>query len=520
MANKKNEPSLQDLFSLAVEELGSSINKPNILAYGQKPYPEQERFHKSDKRGRFLAGGNRAGKTDAGVVEAIWWASNTHPHLERPEFWGKGAIQIRFVVVDIVKGVEAIMLPKFKRWMTSSMMVDGSWERSWNNATMTLTFSNGSTIDFVTHGMEMLKLGGVPRHLIFFDEEPPQNIFNESLMRLVDYNGRWVIMATPVNGMTWTYDLLWEPALNDPDGEVETFQLSAEQNPYIAAEKSDMDFYMMGMSKEERDIRETGAFVAKSGLVFPTFSQQPEKYVVPQYLPPREWEWYMSIDHGWNNPTAILWHAVAPNGEIVTFAESYKANTTVAEHAAIIHEREKAWGKEADMRTGDPALKQTSGITGTSVIQAYAENDVYIAVDGVPRAVIIGVEKMQEYMRIRENGTPTWTITENCVNLIRELKKLRWASYSSDKQAYAMNKQEEIHKKDDHAADSLRYFMTLMPDLRPAELTKSDKIPTTIPYMDLLAKMHDDPNVQFVDDLETESQWETHEMLGEYFGDY
>jgi hypothetical protein len=197
---------------------------------------------------------------------------------------------------------------------------------------------------------------------------------------------------------------------------------------------------------------------------------------------------------------------------------------TVSEHATVIHEREKAWGKQADIRTGDPALKQTSGITGTSVLQAYAENGVYIAVEGVPRSVVIGIEKMQEYMRIRSNDTPTWTITSNCHNLIRELKKLRWATYSSDKQAYEMNKQEEIHKKDDHAADSARYFMTLMPDLRPSqprELTRNEKTPTTIPYMDLLAKMASDPNVNFVDDYnETDenTQWDTYESVGDYYG--
>jgi hypothetical protein len=157
------------------------------------------------------------------------------------------------------------------------------------------------------------------------------------------------------------------------------------------------------------------------------------------------------------------------------------------------------------------------------VLQAYAENGIYIAVEGVPRSVMIGIEKMQEYMRIRPNGTPTWRVTRNCVNLIRELKKLRWATYSSDKQAYSMNKQEEIHKKDDHAADSMRYFMTLMPDLRPnngRELTPNEKTPTTIPYMDLLAKMANDPNVTFVDELDDRTQWETHESSDEYYGGY
>lgn len=524
MATKKNEPSLKELFDLALDELDSSVRKPNILAYGQKDYPEQKRFHQTAKRGRFLSGGNRGGKSDAEVVEAIWWATNTHPYIDRPESWGRGAIQLRFVVVDIAKGVEQIVLPKLRRWTTTSMLVNGSFSDSWDNKNLIFTFANGSTIDFVTWGMDLMKLGGVPRHLIFFDEEPPQNIFNESMMRLIDYNGWWVIAATPTKGMGWTYDLLWEPALENPDGEVATFQLSAEQNPYIEAEDDDMNFYTIGMNKEEREIREKGEFIARSGLVFPNFNLNIDKYVVSPFIPPKHWEWYMSIDHGWNNPTAILWHAVAPQGDIVTFAEHYAPNMTVSEHSKVIHEREKAWGKEPDLRTGDPAMKQTSGITGTSVLQTYAEHDVNIAVEGVPRSVIIGIEKMQEYLRIRPNGTPTWTITSNCHNLIRELKKLRWAAYASDKQAYDMNKQEEIHKKDDHAADSARYFMTLMPDLRPnegRELTRDEKIPTTIPYMDLLAKMTSDPNVEFVDEYNETGEsprWHTFESVGDYYG--
>ena len=85
---------------------------------------------------------------------------------------------------------------------------------------------------------------------------------------------------------------------------------------------------------------------------------------------------------------------------------------------------------------------------------------------------MIGVEKMQQYVQVQPRSPwglnkPTWMISPNCVNLIRELKKLRWATYDSTKMSYDRNKREEIHKKDDHAADSVRYFFTLMPDLVP-----------------------------------------------------
>ena len=94
-----------------------------------------------------------------------------------------------------------------------------------------------------------------------------------------------------------------------------------------------------------------------------------------------------------------------------------------------------------------------------------------------------------------------WVISRNCPNFIREMKKLRWGTYSSDKMAYEMNKQEVVHKKDDHAFDSARYFATTRPDLKPLSQDKGDeKEPTTLRYEELLLKMREDPNVEFAED--------------------
>lgn len=521
MPTSKKELDFRELLGTAVDDLAKVIDKPNILRYGEKPYPEQERFHHSCKPGRFISGGNRGGKTDALVVEAIWWATDRHPFLKRPPEWGSGPLQLRINVVDVAKGVEQIMLPKFQRWMTRSMMVDGRWDRSWDAKNMILTFSNGATIDFLTYGMELDKHGGVPRHIVFFDEEPPQNVFNESMMRLLDFKGWWVIAATPVKGMGWTFDLLWEPAtdpLNPASALVDTFTLSAEQNPYNEAKVEDYDFYMMGMNAEERAVRESGEFVARSGLVFPGFKQNIDVHVVEPFIPPKDWEWYQSIDFGLANATAVYWHAVSPEGDIVTFAEHYASGMIVEEHAAVIHAREAAWGKEPGLRVGDPAGKQRNGVTGTSYLMEYAIRDVNIQVEGIPHEVEIGIEKMQSYFRLRTDNrwsklagkpAPTWVITSNCPKLIWELKKLRWATAESEKRAYDSNKQEVVHKKDDHGFDSVRYFATVMPNLTPIRLTTEPGAPVTLGFAELMAKMRDDPNISFREDVDENLSWDT-----------
>lgn len=517
MAAASKKYTLEDLLGVAVRELEDSVTKPNILSY--QPYPEQERFHRCELSGRYVSGGNRGGKTDSEVVEAIWWATNTHPFRKRPESWGTGALQLRFIVVDVAKGVEQIILPKLKRWCATSMLIDGSFEKSWDSNNLIFTFANGTTIDFLTHGMGLEKHGGVPRHIIFFDEEPPQHIFNEALMRLIDYDGWWVIAATPVTGMTWTFDLLWEPAeaalTAGTESDVGIFTLSAAQNPYLKAEN--LDRFMIGMNREEREVRESGKFVARSGLVFPTFAMNLHKFVVEPIMPPRGWKIYSSVDFGLNNPTAWLWHAVSPTGDILTFAEHYQNETLVNEHAQIVKAREASWGFTPEVRVGDPAGSQRSGITGTSTLQEYALRGIYIQTDGIPHEVAIGIEKMQQYFRFTtdtcwskdDEPMPKWVISSNCTNLIRELKKLRWKTYASEKLAYDHNKTEEVHKKDDHAFDSSRYFATLMPDLTPSDVGHTiDHVPTTVNYQDLIAKMSSDPDVRFAED-NAGDEWHT-----------
>jgi phage terminase large subunit-like protein len=502
---------------------------PNILAYC--PWGAQVQFHASTKFGRILTAGNRKGKTDAMVVEFIKCASNTDG--KRPELWGNGPVQLRIITVDIVKGVNQIMIPKFKRWMTPSMLIEGSWDKSWDTGSMVLTFANGSKIDFLTYGMSLEKHAGVPRHMIGFDEEPPRDIFNESMMRLMDYDGKWVIAATPINGMEWIFDLLVEPALAGDLPDVEVFELVGD-NPYLQAE--DKSKFMLGMDKEEREIRGEGKFVARSGLVFPKIKDNLSKFVldeVPDVLGmvAAGWQIYTTMDHGWNNPTAWLWLAVSREGECVVFSEHYASEVTVPEHATIVLTREQGWliPEEDIIRSGDPHIDQTSGITGTSVLAAYAENGVYIGTSTIPRgtgSVMIGIEKLQQYFRLGLDGYPKLRISPNCLHLIRELKKLRWATYDSAKTAYTKNKREEINEKDDHAFDALRYWATQMPDLTPeidGMVSRDRQAPVTIGFAELIARMEENGEVEFVSN-ETDPKfnpewlpWETTEASGNYY---
>lgn len=456
-----------DTFDLAdmVRELQQGLKmqatRPNIFGY--VPHSKQEKFHKSEAKKKLYIGGNRSGKTTGAVVEDIYWLRGDHPYRKVPE----GPIRGRVVAVDFLQGVQKIVLPEFARWIPPSLLKNGSWEDSYNKELRTLTLANGSFVEFMSYDQDTDKFAGTSRHFIHYDEEPPRHVFNECNARLVDTNGSYWISMTPVEGMTWVYDTIYLPGT---EGDKSVFVIEADMldNPHISPEAAES--FLSGLDKDERNAREHGTFVQLGGKVFKQFSK--ETHVIAPTIPDKSWEWYISLDHGFNNPTAVLWHAVSPDNQVITFAEHYASEMIIDEHARKIHSVNASFGRVPDIWVSDPALAQRQGVTGISIAGEYADRGCYFAPGS--NDVQVGIARMSQYLRINPaTGRPRWLITENCVNLIRELGLLRWKTYSSKKLMFENNKHEQIHKKDDHAADSSRYFFTFLPDLTPTDFPGS-----------------------------------------------
>lgn len=444
----------------ALKELSTGIRRqarePNI--YGYKPHPKQLPFHQSAVKKKLYIGGNRSGKTFSSIAEDIWWAKGEHPYRRVPPAPTRGRVH----GVDFLQGVQKILLPQFGRLVPPSLLKNGSWEDSYSKELRTLYFANGSFIEFMSYDQDLQKFAGTSRHYNHYDEEPPQHIFNESNARLVDTGGSYWISMTPVDGMTWVYDVLYLVGKEDP--KMFIIEVDMLDNPYIDPEAAE-DF-LSGLDQEERAAREHGQFIQLGGKVFKAFSK--DIHVIDPVDPESlsDWRWYSSLDHGYSNPTAWLWHAVSPDNEVITFDEHYFSGMTVDEHAKAWHEKNIGHGRQPDFVVGDPAIGQRSGISGTSIQTEYASHSIIIAPGN--NDVSVGIARMAQYLKlVPGKAYPRWRITKNCTNLIRELERLRWQSWSSRKAIFENNKKEKIHKKDDHAADSTRYFFTFMPDLSP-----------------------------------------------------
>lgn len=474
MAKEKTPLSKSDMLDFLSSALNRQAEEPNMFAY--EPHKKQLVFHKSMKKGRLYIGGNRSGKSVGGVIEDLWWLTGRHPYREIP----KRTIRGRVVGVDFNNGVKGILIPIFKRWIVPSDLVGGSWERSFDNSERTLTLANGNFLEFKSYDQELDKLAGTSRDFIHFDEEPPKSHFDECLVRLIDTGGDWWITMTPVEGMTWVYRQLYEPVMSGNREDVEVIQVDMSDNPHLSV-KEKMGLLAF-LDDDGRSKREHGTFVPKGGLVFPSF-QESIHATLHGWRPPKDWLVYHSLDHGYNNPTASLHHAVSPMGDsIVTFHEHYASEMLVQDHAREILSFEQEWGVEPFLRTGDPAMKQRTAQTGSSIQQLYADLGIYFSLDSVPRDVSIGVDRMSQYLTVNpRSGRPFWQISD-CPNLTRELRQLHWAYFVSGRLTDANNPKEAIHKKDDHATDAARYFFTFLPELSALglDMLRSPELPSGI----------------------------------------
>lgn len=461
----RQDLTTDDIVAMLASGIKQQARKPNILAY--KPHEKQSTFHQMDKKGRLYIGGNRSGKSYGSVAEDIWWLTRRHPYIKIPD----EPIRGRLVAVDFTQGVEQIIFPILKGLLAPSDLINGSWEDSYSASKRVLTLQNKSTLEFMSYEQDTEKFAGTSRHFVHFDEEPPLHIFNECLARLVDTKGYWWCSMTPVEGLTWTFEKIYEPAklgLIPHYGVVEVDMLD---NPHL--DRESIEQFLSGLDDDERAAREHGQYRQLGGLVYKKFD--PKIHVVEPFIPPVDWRWYLSLDHGYNNPTAVLWHAVSPDNRVVTFDEWYYNEKTLDEVAHGVLAKIKAHGKDPELKCADPAIAQRSAHNGTSIQTEYATRGLYLALGN--NDVSTGVAKIQNYLRFMPGTTqPRYTITENCVNYINEMKKLRWKTWASKKMQYNNNAQETIHKKDDHACDSARYFFSFLPDLTPMQY-ETDKTP-------------------------------------------
>jgi phage terminase large subunit-like protein len=456
MTKPVKPPDLLELKNVLASSLRRTSTNPTIFGY--HPQKHQETFHRSGKVGRLFLGGNRAGKTVAGAAETVMWMTGNHPFYTK----FKTPVRCRAVGVDFDNGVNRIMKPEIARWMPPSYLINGSWEDSYERSSRTLTLTNGSTLEFMSYDQDVDKFAGTSRHFVWFDEEPPEDIFNECLLRLADVGGHWIMTMTPLIDMSWTLDRLYEKGYDGTNPNLDVFRASTLENQYISS--SILDIITEGLSDEEKQARREGLYYSYTGAIYADVFKDA---VIPPVVDTDRWgsiysNWghFAMLDHGFTNPTAFYLGAFDKEGRIIIYKEYYESKRIVKENAEAIKEiiSDLRLQNKIDYIVADPSTRNTDPITGTSIQQEYAEHGLYFAMAN--NDVSAGINRV--YSRFKNQQL---YITNDCEMAVWEHQRYRWAKFANSRTESKNNLKETPLKKNDHACDAIRYGVVSRPAL-------------------------------------------------------
>ena len=416
---------------------------------GKKKHKKQLKFHRCKKRNRWVFGGNRSGKTECGAVECIWMLRGIHPYRKnRANVFGWAVSLSQQVQRDVAQAKILKYLPE--SWIESATMLSGRRDSLASGIIDQIRIKNVfggiSVLGFKSCDQGREKFQGSSLDFVWFDEEPPRDIYEECLMRVLDKKGEVFGTMTPLKGRTFIYDEIYLNRRCNP--EVWSISMSWSDNPYLDKKETALLESCLGGST--LDARKFGRFSDGGGLVYPEFDES--IHVIPPFDVPKEWQDNISIDPGFTNPLSAHWYAVDYDGNVYVVAEHFAAGRDIDYHAAKILEISRRIGWRADGRGRvraliDSAANQHTLASAKSVAEMLCERGVVVNTR-VDKNVLAGIMRVKSYLA--GEGARLY-IFNTCKNLIEEFGEYFWGEGDAPV------------KRDDHCMDELRYYLSSRP---------------------------------------------------------
>jgi phage terminase large subunit len=195
-----------------------------------------------------------------------------------------------------------------------------------------------------------------------------------------------------------------------------------------------------------------GLWAGQEGMVYEEWNE--DIHLIDRFDIPDSWARYRSIDFGYTNPFNCQWWAVDEDGRMYLYREIYMSKRTVRAHAEQINELsqgERYVATVADHDAEDRATLEENGIKTVSA----------------KKAVSVGIEKVQERLKVQGDGRPRAYILRDSLveidNARQEARQTLCTVDEIDGYVYPESKEgkaedENPVKVDDHGMDSWRYL--------------------------------------------------------------
>lgn len=389
------------------KELGRLIKKRaenKIDEYA--PYPKQFLFHAmgAHKTERLLSAGNQLGKTWSGAHEAAFHATGLYPAWWTGRVWdrptkgwvgGESSTVVRdtsqkLLLGDISTGEENLgtgIIPKDRILkVTYARGVAGGVD------TVTIKHVSGGTsvIKFKSYEMQRQKWQGDTIDWIWFDEEPPLDIYTEGVARYTATRGMAWMTFTPLKGMSSVVKRFKNEKNDRRDEVIMTF------HDAFHLTEDDLADLRSKYPEHEHDTRINGVPMHGEGRIYQVAESA---MLVDPFQLPEYWPRIVGLDlgHG-EHPTAAVWMAWDRDTDTVYVYRTYrKKGGSIPDHASALQSGGRipvAWPHDANAKDKleGKTVKSHYETRGVNMLSTHAQMP-----DG-SNSVWAGIMEMQQRM--------------------------------------------------------------------------------------------------------------------------
>jgi phage terminase large subunit-like protein len=400
---------------VAEQERRRRTNK--LRAY--KPYSKQLEFHNCQKRERLFMAGNQLGKTYAGAAESAMHLTGRYPD------WWQGK---RFdKPITMMAGSESYELTRdgVQRLLIGPPMTEEDWGTGYlpKDAIIDTTRRSGVsgaldtvTVRHDTGGVSTLLLKAYEQgrgkwqantvEFVWFDEEPPEDVYFEGITRTNATQGSIAVTFTPLKGMS---AVVARYLLEESEDRAVINMTIDDAEHYTPEERAKI---IASYPAHEREARTKGVPSLGAGLIFPVME---EDIVCDPFQIPEYWPQIGGLDFGWDHPTAAARLAWDRDTDTVYLTHTYRQRqATPIIHAAAV----KKWGSWLPWSWPHDGNNDTAA--GENLQSQYRAqglamlHDRCTFVDG-SNSVEAGLMEMLDRMQ-----TGRWKVFRNCVEWLEE----------------------------------------------------------------------------------------------------
>lgn len=421
-----------------------------------RPYPKQRLFHAAGAthRERLLRAGNQQGKTLSASREVAmhltglyppWWQGRV---FRRPIMsWASGETaeatrdNAQRALLGLPGEIGSGAIPR--RTLGEYGMAMGTADL-YDYMRIRHASGGASMLRFKYYAQGRRKWQGPPVDVMWFDEEPPEDIYDEGLARTIATRGIAALTFTPLLGMSAVVARF----LMQTNPDRIDVNMTIEDAEHIPAEERER--IIRSFPAHEREARARGVPTLGSGRIFPV---EEERLIVTPFALPAHWVRIAGIDFGWDHPTAVVWLAWDRDTDTVYVTDCYRAaERPMAQHASAIRAKGAwipvAWPHDGNNDTAaGPRLAQQYRDEAVAMLFEHAQFPESSHSADKPQSrvsVEAGVSEMYQRM---ESGR--WRVFAHCHDWLEEFRL-----YHRDNG--------RIVKQRDDALDASRYALMML----------------------------------------------------------